>query len=103
MKLEGLYDQIVIANEKTVNQLIPSIKSDEALAYDTSNRNVLTLVLLKAFTVLLLGAGVIVAFTKLVNPIKSLTAVMSRMAHDDLTVTVPYTQRSDELGSIARA
>lgn len=50
------------------------------------------------------GLGIaLFAARSLSRPVVAITGVMRRLAHDDLTVTIPGTQRGDELGEMARA
>ncbi|SOB90576.1 methyl-accepting chemotaxis protein [Stappia indica] len=50
------------------------------------------------------GLGIaLIAARSLSRPVIAITGVMRRLADDDLTVTIPGTQRGDELGEMARA
>lgn len=50
------------------------------------------------------GLGIaLFAARSLSRPVVAITEVMRRLAEDDLTVTIPGTQRGDELGEMARA
>ncbi|TNC07653.1 HAMP domain-containing protein [Methylobacterium terricola] len=51
----------------------------------------------------LVGAGFAVWAFRAIRPLRSLTAVMLRLAQGDLGVTVPVTRQSDEIGDITRA
>ncbi|MBB3571733.1 methyl-accepting chemotaxis protein [Rhizobium sp. BK491] len=53
--------------------------------------------------VLALALGFLMSATQVVRPIRRLTATMSTLANSDLSVGVPFTERGDEIGEMARA
>ena len=72
--------------------------SDEA---DRTQREAILLVTVSLALVVLLGAWI--AMKGLVTPIRALTGTMDTLAAGQLNTTVPGTDRSDELGTMARS
>ena len=56
-----------------------------------------------AAALLLTVAGFLIAQRRVSTPIRTLTDAMGRLAANDLTVAVPGTERSDEIGDMSRA
>ncbi len=102
-KLEPLFNKASVANEKIVSLIIPAMQADEKEAKEAAERNQFIVDAGSIVAVLILCLSVVMMLAFLVRPIRNLTAAMTRLANDDLTVEVPYARRSDELGSMARS
>lgn len=77
-------------------------KNDGASA--ESDASILTSYLSLSFgAVLALALGFLMSATQVVRPVRRLTATMSTLANNDLSVVVPFTERGDEIGEMARA
>ncbi len=97
--------------------VVPSLQSilavrDEALraavagaeARRASARNTLIIAIGAMVLVVLVVGGVVIGFTRrVVTPLTSMTGVVGRLAGGERDVTVPYQQRSDEIGAMAQA
>ncbi len=102
-KLEPIFNIFAAANEKIVGRTLEAMAADEAEAKVTTARNENIMIAGSVFTVLLLGVAIMLTIFLVVRPMRRLTSVMLKLADDDLSVQVPYTGRSDELGSMARS
>ncbi|MDO8319607.1 response regulator [Rhodoferax sp.] len=91
-----LMDELVKAKETSARQSLR-----EALAQDQNTIN-LTLLLLALSLLLALTIGWLLAVT-VRNPIERLRDSVNNMALGQLHITVPYTDFSNEIGSMARA
>ncbi|MGH6666046.1 MAG: methyl-accepting chemotaxis protein [Pseudolabrys sp.] len=67
------------------------------------DKTAMWLSLLACYTVLLAGAGALVIARSVVNPIAGITRVTEAVAAGDASVAVPYSERSDEIGALARS
>ncbi len=67
------------------------------------DRTVMWLSLLACFAVLLAGAGALVIARSVANPIAGITRVTEAVAAGDASISVPYSERSDEIGALARS
>jgi methyl-accepting chemotaxis protein len=69
-------------------------------SYERERRNSWMLL---AGAALLLAAGIAVVIRRVIAPLTAMTAAMTRLAGGDVAVTVPATDRGDEIGRMARA
>ena len=53
--------------------------------------------------ILLFGAAGLYIYRSIGNPIKQITGVMNKLAVNDMTIFIPYLDRSDEIGDMANA
>ncbi len=59
--------------------------------------------LLAGFAILLAGAGAVVITRSVAHPIVRITRVTEAVAAGDASISVPYSERSDEIGALARS
>jgi methyl-accepting chemotaxis protein len=69
----------------------------------SSTRSILIYGIAMAFTLCLSIAGILMVIFRIANPIAQLTNIMRKLAGGDLSVAVPASGRSDEIGEMARA
>jgi len=73
-----------------------------AIIGDASETGVLTMVGRALWQVLVLGYFVWLATFVLKRPLNQIVAAANRLADDDLKVEIPFTQRGDEIGEMAK-
>ena len=61
------------------------------------------LTLMAGFAVLLAAAGALVISRSVAKPIAKITQITEAVAAGDVTIAVPYSERSDEIGALARS
>ena len=96
------------ALNKEVSTLIEAQQKTVAryrTAMDDAYNTVIWIMVLFSAVGILLGVGVATAISKfgIVSPIKSLTQAMTTLARGEHGVDVPCTQKTDEIGDMARA
>ena len=67
------------------------------------DRTAVWLSLLACFAVLLAGAGALVIARSVANPIAGITQVTEAVAAGDASITIPFSERGDEIGALARS
>jgi methyl-accepting chemotaxis protein len=63
----------------------------------------LMLTILAGFAVVLAGLGVTLIWRSITNPLRRITAITEAVAGGDATLEVPFRQRRDEIGALARS
>jgi len=92
----GDYPDVMIeANKKSAD----NNKEIAGQVYDNAKILIIVLIVATAAAAAILG---VVLIRGIAGPVKSLSAVMLRLAEDDKSVTVPGTDRGDELGGMAK-
>jgi methyl-accepting chemotaxis protein len=70
---------------------------------ESINKTALLLSLLAAFAVLLATAGALIILRGVARPITEITRVTEAVAAGDAQMAVPFSERSDEIGALARS
>ncbi len=70
---------------------------------DSINKTAMLLSLLAAFAVLLATAGALIILRSVARPITEITRVTEAVAAGDAQMAVPFSERSDEIGALARS
>ncbi len=101
--LEPLYNRATAANGRILEKMLPAMAADESEAAANVLSAEKVLLSGSAINVLTVLLSVLAMVVFLVRPMRKLTGVMSKLAHNDLTVDVPFVNRPDELGLMARS
>jgi len=67
------------------------------------DKTAMWLTLMAGFAVLLAAAGALVISRSVAKPIASITRITEAVAAGDASIAVPYSERSDEIGALARS
>jgi methyl-accepting chemotaxis protein len=67
------------------------------------NKTAMWLTMLAGFAVLLAGAGALMIMRSVAQPIAGITRITEAVAAGDSSIAVPYSERSDEIGALARS
>jgi methyl-accepting chemotaxis protein len=67
------------------------------------DKTAMWLTLLAGFAVLLAAAGALVIWRGVARPIAGITRITEAVAAGDASIAVPYSERSDEIGALARS
>ena len=67
------------------------------------NKTAMLLTMLAGFAVLLAGAGALMIMRSVAQPIAGITRITEAVAAGDSSIAVPYSERSDEIGALARS
>lgn len=96
-----IYQPIFAKSGETVGILYAGVKKDEINAI---MGEILTKLAI-AFVIIITVAGAASVFISrfLLRPLPILAGITQRIASDDLDVDVPYTQRADEIGDLAKS
>lgn len=87
---------ILDAQIVAADRLVASAAGEASLAANTQS-------VLAALAVLLLGGAGACVLVRVSRPIRRLTAATQTLAGNDLAVSIPYGERGDEVGQLARA
>ena len=95
------YQPIVTADGAVIGALMVGV--DRAPIAAVLGRTMVVLVTVALAGLLVTGLLALVVARRLMRPIPQLAEAMETLAQGDLDVQVPYTQRSNEIGAMARA
>lgn len=97
------YDELIAALDRMAD--LEAAKADEAhaLAVDTSTQTQQLFLGIAAATLILSTLLSLFVGRRIAGSVRHMAAVVRQLANGDTAVPVPYTQRRDEIGSIARA
>ncbi len=96
-----IYEPIFAPNGDVIGILYAGVEQAAVLA---NVREIMTSFVLLAAPVILVFLGLMwFMVRRLMRPVTHLAEVTAHIAEDDLTVEVPYTERTDQIGSMAQA
>ncbi|MDB5615225.1 MAG: domain S-box protein [Devosia sp.] len=95
------YQPIAMADGKVIGALLIAVARAPIEA--VVSQNLIMLVAVGGASLLIIGLLALLLSRLLTRPIPNLSAVMSAVAEGDLSIEVPYTERRNEIGAMARA
>jgi methyl-accepting chemotaxis protein len=97
-----LFDHFIAALEKNIEFNKNGAQNAKNMASETTSTGKITIVAATLFALVIGIASLLMVIWTISQPIQTLTGTMSRLAGGDLEVTVPGTQRKDEIGQMAQ-